>query len=499
MPVTMTLSPNGSETSGLPPDLTCPPRFFTPRNLDRPTLGPKVGEVARQLGTPFMPWQQFVADVAMEIDPVTGLLFYREIVFEVPRQSGKSTFDLAVAVHRALGWSNPQVISYAAQTRNDSRKKWEDNHVAALDGSPIGKRRPKPYRVRKTNGNEAILWRNGSRHGISASGETSGHGDTLDLAFIDEAFAQKDRRLEQAFKPAMITRPDPQLFIMSTAGRSEKTSPYLWEKVKAGRERCDLGSHPGVAYFEWSASDEMDRADPATWWATMPALGHTITEAAVRADFESMDPAEFDRAYLNRWNPNSKDSVLPGATWGRLNTSSGMSDPVALAIDVAPDSSSAAIAAAGAGIASPGRTAVEVIEHRPGTTWLVDRLAEILAKLPTGTTVSLDARGPAGLLLPALTEAKIEPVLVSTSDHGKACGMLLDAVLAESIEHRDQADLNDAVAGASRRTVTDVWLWSRRSSSVDICPLVAVTLAHWGHLQPAAGPSVYETRGLVEL
>lgn len=434
-----------------------------------------------------MPWQQYVADVALEIDPATGLLFYREVDLEVPRQSGKTTLILALAVHRARAWVQRQNISYAAQTRNDSRKKWEDDHVAALDASPFGKRKPKPYRVRLTNGNEAILWKNGSRHGISASGETSGHGSTIDLGFVDEAFAQKDNRLEQAFKPAMITRPDPQLWVVSTAGRTAGTSPYLWGKVEAGRVRCEANDHPGVAYFEWSAADDMDRADPATWWATMPALGHTVTEAAVAADFASMDPAEFDRAYLNRWNPNATDSVLPGDRWAALGTSTGMHDPPTFAIDVSPDQSSAAIAAAGAGIS--GRpTAGEIVEHNAGTSWLVPRLQQLKDKgtLSNRRPVLLDAAGPAASLIPALDAAGIAYVAVSTQDHGRACGALLDAVLADQVEHANQPMLDVAVAGASRRTIADRWLWSRRSSSIDISPLVAFTLAHWGHVQAVA-------------
>ena len=34
------------------------------------------------------------------------------------------------------------------------------------------------------------------------------------------------------------------------------------------------------------------------------------------------------------------------------------------------------------------------------------------------------------------------------------------------------------MAGAEKRKVGDSWLWSRKDSSVDISPLVAVTLAH---------------------
>ena len=42
--------------------------------------------------------------------------------------------------------------------------------------------------ARKPNGTEAFLWRNGSIHGIVANTEKAGHGATLDLGFIDEAF-----------------------------------------------------------------------------------------------------------------------------------------------------------------------------------------------------------------------------------------------------------------------------------------------------------------------
>ena len=37
--------------------------------VTRETLGGAVAEVAEALGTPLMPWQRQVADVAMELDP----------------------------------------------------------------------------------------------------------------------------------------------------------------------------------------------------------------------------------------------------------------------------------------------------------------------------------------------------------------------------------------------------------------------------------------------
>lgn len=497
---TATMS-SASGSANCPTLADCPPRFATPRNLDRPTLGGRAAEVAEMLGYPFMPWQQYVADVALELDPETGLLFYRSVDLLVPRQSGKTTLVLALAVHRARAWGRRQNIAYAAQTRNDARKKWEDDHVQILEASAFGRRKPKPYRIRLTNGNEAIAWDNGSLHGIVAATEKSGHGSTLDLGFIDEAFSQSDARLEQAFKPAQITRPDPQLYALSTAGRTPESSPYLWSKVEAGRARCAAGDHPRVAYFEWSAPDDAPRDDPETWWACMPALGHTIDVDAVAADFATMEAAEFDRAYLNRWNPHLVESVIPGDSWMTGAVSQGLEDPVSFAFDVSPDGAFSSIVAAGAAVGDPLRVAVEIVAHGPGTGWVVPRLVALRAS-HSPRAFAYTSSGPAGALQSELQAAGLVVSDVSTKDHKQACGAFLVDVIEGRIVHRGDARMDAAVAGAVRRMVGDAWLWSRRSSSVDISPLVAATLARWAHVGAVngpSGPSVYEDRGLVVL
>ena len=71
-----------------------------------------------------------------------------------------------------------------------------------------------------------------------------------------------------------------------------------------------------------------------------------------------------------------------------------------------------------------------------------------------------------------------------------ACGGFLAAVMAKKVSHAGQNVLDVAVANATRRDYGDSWAWNRRSSSVDICPLVAVTLARWGALtMPVDAPS----------
>lgn len=422
-----------------------------------------------------MPWQRHVADVVLEVDPGTGLLAYREYVITVPRQSGKTTFILAKLVHRALGFGDRQRMLYTAQTRGAARLKWEDEHVAALERSRY---RPM-FTVRKQLGQEAIRWKNGSRHGITSNTEKAGHGETLDEGVIDEAFAQEDARLEQAFKPAMITRPQPQLGVVSTAGTVK--SLYLRGKVDAGRARCEAGLTDAVAYFEWSAPEDADPADPRVWRACMPALGHTVTEAAVRADLESMELAEFRRAYLNQW-PDAAPAqwlVIPRETWASLASRGGVEGVTAAAIDVTPERSWSSIGVAGR--RADGRLQVELAEHREGTAWVVERARRIDGRNEVCVWV-VDPAGPAGSLIAPLKAAGLNVVEATARDAGHAAQGFYDACCdSGELAHLDDPILADALAGAAKRPLGDGWAWARKGVSAVISPLVAVTLAAWGH------------------
>jgi hypothetical protein len=137
-------------------------------------------------------------------------------------------------------------------------------------------------------------------------------------------------------------------------------------------------------------------------------------------------------------------------------------------LDVSPDGASAAIAA------SDG-TMIDILEHREGTGWVVPELTARRALV--GEPV-LDPAGPAGALLEPLRRVGFTVREISLREHVAACGQLLTAVIDGTMTHAGQPELDAAAAGADRRDVGDGgWLWSRRRSNVDICPLVAGTLA----------------------
>ena len=438
------------------------------------------------LGAPPLAWQRTVLEVALELLP-DGRPAYREVRVTVPRQQGKTGgLLLPVMTHRALGGvdGRPQRILYTAQDRNHAREKWSEQ-VELLDRSPLRRL----YRVRRSNGSETIRWRTGSSWGITASGETSGHGFTLDLAVIDEAFAQVDDRLVQSFRPAMVTRPEAQLWIVSTAGTDE--SVFLRDRVEDGRARTEAGERSGVAYFEWSAPDDAAIDDPATWRAAMPALGTLIDEDTVRADLAAMDEGEFARAYLNRWRPGGTP-VFSLADWLRcLDPASSTSSSPAFGLDVSPDRAHASIAVAGP--RADGRIHVELVERRSGTEWIPPRVEELLER-HRPLALALDPGSPAGSLVPALTSLRRVPplLLVTARQYAQACGALFDDVQVARLAHRGQPALDDAVVAARRRSSGDAWSWSRPIAGVDPSPLIATTLARFALSNaPRFSPVIY--------
>ncbi|NUS74861.1 MAG: terminase [Streptomyces sp.] len=487
--------------------LTCPPRWGTPRHPDRPSLGPKLWKVMTRLGAPPMPWQKYVSDVALEIDPETGRFAHREVGLSVSRQQGKTELCLGAQVHRSLAWPRQNIV-YAAQTRGMARQRWEDEFWEKISGSDLAKL----ARIRKSNGNEAILWgRTRSRMGITANTEKAGHGPPLDLGFIDEAFAHEDDRLEQAFSPAMLTRAMAQLWWASAGGTTK--SVWLNKKRERGRALIEalfaalaedaLTLRPRVAYFEWFAPEDMDRADPATWRATLPALGHTVTEEIIAAELEKMDPAEFDRAYLNRTRKPTPptDPNVPKGKWTGLvdEASRPVASSVALALDVSQDRQRSAISAAS--LRPDGKVHVEVVAYRPGTDWVVPAMVKLHA-LWKPVAVAVASGSPAASLLDDLIAAGIDVpedkdnpmrgdlAVMRTGDITEACGQLADAMNQGTVRHIDQVPLTAAVNGARTRRQGDAWTLDRTNSLTEISPLCAVTFARWALL--IRGPHVLE-------
>jgi phage terminase large subunit-like protein len=461
-----------------------------------------------------MPWQGQVLDVALEVErrvfapcpKCVGLceghnqFVYQEVIVTVPRQSGKTTMMLSLILARCMGLENQRVV-YTAQTRADARKKWFEEWIPVLEVSPFNEFIDK----RLANGDESLTFPDTrSRQGLVASTAKAGHGQTLDMGIVDEAFAQSDSRLEQSLKPAMITRHQPphrgaQLWIISTAG-TITASPYLLGKVEAGREIAMAGLNKQVAYFEWSAPDDADPADHEVWANCMPALGRTAQIDSIEADFRTMDLHEFQRAYLNQWTTIAVDPVIPIKDWMELATlQPGDTDgiPIMLSVDVSQSREMAAIAASGR--LPDGKFFVEVIKHEKYVSWVVPTLKKLIQEHDVRGLI-VDPLGPSSSMIDELKDVHVQLKVTNAQEMGRACESLFDSVADyHNVVHAGQDVVSRALDGAVKRNIGDGgWGWGRRNSGVDISPLVAITLARWhAEVEGTAGAQAWDLNQIV--
>lgn len=426
-------------------------------------------------GRPFMPWQQYVSDVIEELDPATGLRWYRLGIVIVGRQCGKSSWIDGKLVHGAL--RRPDSTSlYMAQSQDYAgRRLIEELVERQLDRRPFFRNRYKPYR---SNGKQRINWWNGSKTHTAANNSTAGHGLTIDAdAVVDEAFAHKDLTSIQALSPTQSTCAEPQLLIVSTLG--DGTDGLLQHFQDVGTAALN-DPESRTAFFEFSAADGLPVDDPATWRSCLPALGTTITEAELRHQLLTMGEAEFDRAFLCRRRPETHESKIQPEVWHAQARS--ISDamplaPVVLVADVEHDRSAAVIAAV-----APTATGelVVIIDRRPGTSWLLPELRRLQRDRRPAAIVA-DRRAPIGSMVDRL-ETDLGPLLQPDSiEFSQAAGLFVDELAQGRVVHVGQPELDIAAAQARTRPLNDLWTWSRRDSPCGIAALCSVTLGVWAH------------------
>jgi hypothetical protein len=432
-----------------------------------------------------MPWQRTTADVALEVDPLTGLFVYSSVGVTIPRQGGKTTLVGAVAEHRTLYRPRARVWM-TAQTREVARDWLLNEHVPDLQASPL-----EPFAtVRRAQGSEGITYPHGGMFRIFAPLPAALHSKQSDLVIVDEAWAhelERGRQLDQAIVPTQATRPGAQVWKLSTAG--DESSLWLWDLVTRGRAAVEAGRRDTIAYFEWGAGEDVDCTSPASWETFHPAYGITIGAPQMRAALEELGPAGFRRAYGNQWPEGMGKSAAPKIPPGRW--AAVQVPPVrlvdtgvrcAVGFDTPRDRSSAAVA-----VAWRDRSGlrVELVDGRPGTGWLAERVADLVARRHP-VAVGYPADTPAGDVADTLATAGAPVLPVRGRDWPAACAGFLAAVLEGKIRIGEHPALAEAAKVAPARDSGDGgWTWSRRGAIASIAPVIAATAATWALEHPA--------------
>lgn len=463
------------------------PRHHTPRS-DRPTRGPAVAKIAAAKGRPLMPWQRDAVDVALEVDPSTGLYWYSTVLITVPRQSGKTKLEGDVADHRCLTTPRGRVW-YTAQTGKDASSWMRDEHFETLADVPLF---GKPgtvgcrYRLSRRAGQEGVAWpAMRSTFRVFPPTRDGLHSKQADAVFVDEAWAydtEQGAAVRQAVRPTMNTRPGAQLWIVSTKG--DNASTYLDGYIAMGEESLTI---PGtrVCIVDYGIGDDVDAEDLDAVAAAHPAYGHTLTMPTLvdaLADFKA-DPLlggvnGFARGYGNRSTRTRKTAIPPGLWTAAGRGRADVPTRAGLAFDVTPAGSRAAIGA-GWGDAEGNRWGEVLYAGANGSEFptLLAKLARA-RRVPIGyDPVSLGTLDVVDALARNHRDVKLTPI--TAAQYGSACLLTERAILAGTFRHTNQPDLTAAVDVLVKRPLGDGGFgWGRKASAAgSIAEMVAVTIA----------------------
>lgn len=439
---------------------------------------PAVRDKCRELGITFTAWQDGAGRLILS-KRADGLYATTVggVVISIPRQVGKTFLLAAVMFALCLLIPGFKVLWTAHRTRT------ADETFAAMQA--FAKRlkvAPHVKRVRLTNGEQEIEFVNGSRIMFGARETGFGRGfANVDAEVFDESQILTEKAVDDMI-PAMNQSPNPLLIFIGTPPKPSDPSEVFTNK----RMQALSGTADDMAYIECSADEDCDPDDPAQWMKANPSFPDLTPATSIKRMRATLSDDSFLREALGVWNTSKSPRVIDVATWQAAGDVASMAtDRLTLAVDVAPDRSVASVALAGQ--RPDGRWHIELDEHRSGTDWVGPWVAERAGRNQLHAVVAdemsglVERRGGRTFLVGtdvAVTCAKSEG-----RDMAVACARFYDATIDGTLVHTDQPQVNVAMSVARKRAVGAGWAWNRRSTTDDITPLVAATLALWGAQQ----------------
>ncbi len=456
------------------------------------SAAPEVIDLAASAGLVLDPWQRFVLTHGLG-EQRDGQWAATKVSCWVPRQNGKGGIIEALE----LGWLfllGERLILHSAHEYKTAQEAYLRVKGLCESTPDLDRRVNRYWAANGEQGIELTRAAGGARLRFVARSRTSGRGFSGDKNVLDEAQELTAQQMA-ATLPTLSARPNPQIWFFGTP----PSEPDAW--VYGLREDGEAGASR-MAHFDWGAdldpTNAADRRRAATdrelWFACNPAAGLRISEQTMEDEARPSGLGdEFAVERLGAWKPRAAagPGVLDIKAWAALaDAASRREGDVAFALDITPSRDAACIAAYG--LRADGLGHVEVIDHRPGTDWVVDRLVRLRDR-HRPVAIGMDVKGPAGSLLVDLEKAGFtrpddpeEPrygqlAIPTAGEVAAACGQLADAVRQGTLRHIDQDLLTTAIIGAKTRPLGDAWAWGRRISTVDISPLVVATLARWAY------------------
>lgn len=390
------------------------------------------------------------------------------------RQNGKGD-----EIEVVEAWGLTQRAEAIVHTAHEipTAKKAHERLVAHIEGNSDLRRLRK--QVRYANGDQGIEMHNG---GIIVYRTRTGSGarglDDISRLVVDEAqHAQREQLASST--PILAANPNPQINFLGSAGIADKSS-WWWEM-----RRRALSDYAGeFAWLEHSAerisldvegrvlSVKPDVWDRELWRIANPALPERIEVGFLEEQLRTLGAEAFAREHLGVWDADLTQGlgVFGPGVWEARLADSPIGQPAVFAMDCTPDRTWGAIGTA-------DRNVCELIDHRRGVGWMVDKAFDLWTK--HRVRIVVDGAGPAGSLGAEVERLGATVEYLGTRDVARACNAFYDDVNERRFTVLDPfGTTTAAVLGAVKKPSGETWRFDRNSDA-DISPLMVITIARY--------------------
>jgi hypothetical protein len=436
---------------------------------------PKIRDTCNNLGWYFDEWQEDLGRLVLAKD-AAGMFASSICCMSLPRQVGKTYLVGCIAFALCLTQPGTTVIWTAHRGRTATETFRAMKAKAKLpELAAFIDQRTKGGGIRSSNGEQEIEFLNGSRILFGAREAGFGVGfANVGMLVLDEIQRASVKAMDDLL-PTTNAAVNPLVLCMGTPPRPTDDG----EVFTMLRQEATTGESNDVLYVELAASGRFDLSDEDEFWRQLrqvnPSFPHRVGERAILRNKKGLTEDSVYREVFGLWDEFSKQfSPVNGPLWreGADVGPPASAKPAALAVDMSHgrdisigacwlEDSSAHVEEVWAGADEPA--AVE---------WVVARAGR---RIP----VMIDAKSPASSMIPALRARKVKILTGNENDMARGCGLVASDTEAGRLTHADQQALNEAREGARKRAIGRAggWGYDRKDPSVNIAPLVAITLA----------------------
>lgn len=438
---------------------------------------PAVRDRSKAMGMPFDAWQDGLGRLALA-KRKDGLYAagIGGVVMSIPRQVGKTYMIAAIVFALCTLFPNMTVIWTAHRTRthNETFKKMQSMAVRP-------KIAPWVETVRAANGEQEILFKNGSRILFGARESGFGRGfDEVDILVLDEAQILSEDAMSDMV-PATNAAKNGLVFMMGTPPRPKDPG-----EVFTSRRRDALDGDTDTLYVEFSADKNASLEDRKQLAIANPSYPHRTSEAAIQRMRKLLGSDEsFKREAYGIWDESAlTKKAFRMSLWDSRKSAAVPSDGVKVfGVRFSVDGSHVALGAAMRPESGPIH--IEGIKSMPmseGIQWLVDFLVE---REDETAQIVIDGKSGVGFLVNALRDEGMGKTVIITPSLDQvitAHSMFDHAVSQGELAHSAQGPLDDQVKDATRRKigVTGGFGWAPSKEGGSVALLDSVTLAYLG-------------------